>query len=208
MRFASKLKTVLPSVVVLIACFCICSQPYATDLRFVSGRSALKIPFELHQNQIYLQVRVNGSEPLWFIFDTGARTILNRKSAQPLKLKLRGQKQVYVTGEERPVESLPNIVLTVSETAVLPLEEVERCAGRTIDGVLGQEIFSRSVVEIDYRAKTINLYKPSGYNYLGKGVSVPLEMTENNLIFVRASIKPSQRPSPTVERRRLWRWIA
>jgi hypothetical protein len=53
-------------MVVLVTCFSIFSPAYATDLRFISGRSALKNPFELHQNQIYLQVRVS-SYPLWFI---------------------------------------------------------------------------------------------------------------------------------------------
>jgi hypothetical protein len=42
----------------------------APGVRFVSGQSALKIPFELSNNFILLQVRVNDSRPLWFIFDT------------------------------------------------------------------------------------------------------------------------------------------
>lgn len=202
MKLAFLPKILSFAITILIVCLSICSPIYATDLRFVSGQNALKIPFESHQNIIYLRVRINDSEPRWFLFDTAASTILNRQSAQALKLKFQGQKQVYVTGEEKPVDvasvenvsyGLPNVMLTVSETTVLPLEDVERCTGRAIDGILGHEIFSRSVVEIDYRAKTINLYEPGNYKYSGKGVSVPLEMTQNGLIFVRASIKPPRR---------------
>ncbi len=45
----------------------------------------------------------------------------------------------------------------------------------------------KSKARLSGRAKTINLYEPSSYIYSGRGVSVPLEMTENGLIFVRAS---------------------
>lgn len=202
MRLAFLPKILLLTISIFIAGFCICPPVYATDLRFVSGQNALKIPFELHQNIIYLRVRINDSEPRWFLFDTGARTILNSRSAQALKLKLQRQKQIYVTGEEKPVNvafvenvsyTLPNAVLTVSESGVSPFDDIERCTGRAIDGILGHELFSRSVVEIDYRAKMINLYEPRSYTYSGKGTQVSLEMTENNLIFVRANIKPSHR---------------
>jgi hypothetical protein len=40
-------------------------------VRFASGRSTLKIPLEIDNNIILMQVRVNRSKPLKFIFDTG-----------------------------------------------------------------------------------------------------------------------------------------
>lgn len=42
------------------------------DLHFASGRSALRIPFEFVGNHVYLRGRVNNSEPLWLLLDTGA----------------------------------------------------------------------------------------------------------------------------------------
>ena len=38
--------------------------------RFTSGQSAVGIPFELSGDLIVLEVRVNRSKPLHFIFDT------------------------------------------------------------------------------------------------------------------------------------------
>ena len=52
----------------------------AADIRFTSGNSALKIPFDLYNNHIYLQVSVNGSKPLSFLFDTGAPQALSLKA--------------------------------------------------------------------------------------------------------------------------------
>ena len=47
-------------------------QTAATKARFASSKRALKIPLEIDNNIILMQVRVNGSRPLKFIFDTGA----------------------------------------------------------------------------------------------------------------------------------------
>ena len=44
----------------------------AADLQFASGQSASRIPFERVGNFIYLRARINDSEPLWFLLDTGA----------------------------------------------------------------------------------------------------------------------------------------
>src|ERR1041384_6787136 len=60
----------------------------ASDARFTSGRSALKIPFRLYNNHIYLHVAVNGSAPLWFVLDTGAPNLIAGKHARALGLKL------------------------------------------------------------------------------------------------------------------------
>ena len=45
--------------------------------------------------------------------------------------------------------------------------------------MLGHNFFSRFVVEIDYAARTINLYDPKTFQYSGSGESVPLELKDN-----------------------------
>src|SRR5713101_4527882 len=44
----------------------------SADLQFASGQSARRIPFEFVGNHIYLHGRVNDSDLLWFLLDTGA----------------------------------------------------------------------------------------------------------------------------------------
>src|SRR5436305_4775951 len=73
--------------------------PVVSEVRFNSGNSARNIPFELHNNHIYLQVKVNNSEPLWLILDTGASSIISRKRAESLDLKFRGREQGFGVGE-------------------------------------------------------------------------------------------------------------
>jgi hypothetical protein len=192
-------------------------RPSAPDVRFASGKSALRIPFRLHNNLIYLQVSVNNSKPLWFILDTGASYIVDTRQARALGLQLgppgltggvgEGKVEVSTTGDI--TFRLPGVTLSGQTVAVLLMESVEECTNRitadsrgaivpkpksageserqVIDGVLGHQLFTRFVVEIDYARQYINLYEPRGYKYSGGGEIIPLEIADRH-IFVRSQI--------------------
>ena len=189
----------------------------SSDIRFTSGNSALKIPFELYNNHIYLQVSVNGSKPLSFLFDTGAPHIIDSKQAKALGLKLKfhgqgegvGEGTVDIYTSKGVSFSLPGVSLTGQRVAVLPLNGVSACIGeivvderghlrkcepneqrcekRVIDGVLGHGFFKSFVVEIDYEARLINLYAPGNFKYQGTGESLPLEITDPH-VFVQGRL--------------------
>jgi hypothetical protein len=198
------------------------TNAFVADVRFASGNSALKIPFELYNNHIYLKVGVNGSKPLSFLFDTGAPHIIGSKQAKALGLKLNFEGQATGVGEgtvdvysSKEVSfTLPGVSLSGQRVRVLPLDGVEvcasetviderghlrkcepneqRCQKRVIDGVLGHDFFKRFVVEIDYDACLINLYAPGNYKYQGTGERLPLEITDR-YIFVQGRLSPAGR---------------
>jgi hypothetical protein len=60
-----------------LVCLAVSTPIHGFDVRFTSGTRALDIPFELVNNHIYLKASVNGSAPLSFILDTGARAHLS-----------------------------------------------------------------------------------------------------------------------------------
>jgi hypothetical protein len=195
------------------------AQPSAPDVRFASGKSALRIPFKLHNNLIYVQLSINNSRPLSFILDTGASHIINIRRAQALGLQLRaagqtsgvGEKYVDVSTAEGVTFRLPGVSLSQQRVAALSLESVEDCTNRitadsqggiiqhqqsvsgierqVIDGVLGHQFFTRFVVEIDYAAQRINLYEPGSFKYSGAGEVIPLEIGQSH-IYVRSQITP------------------
>jgi len=174
----------------------------ASDVSFDSGNSARSIPFELHNNHIYLQVKVNNSEPLWFILDTGASSIISRKRAESLGLKFRGKASGFGVGENAVEASFvegislkfPGATLSKQNIAAVSLEDLQKSLGRIVDGILGSGFFNRFVVEIDYAAKTVNLYSPKSYRYKGKGERVSIIVdADSGSIFARAVVKPSNR---------------
>ncbi len=197
--------TIQTTALVLFAgCLSAVSYASSLDIRFNSGKFALKIPFELHNNQIYLHIPINGSKPLWFILDTGARTIINRSAAQRLGLKIQEQGQIQSTGESSFFKvastkdvsfKLPGATFTTRNVAVVAFNDLEKCLGHTADGILGLEFFNSSVVEIDYKKRLVNIFEAKSYKYSGKGEPFSLETFSSGLVAVRADIKPSGRAS-------------
>jgi hypothetical protein len=195
----------LITIILLIACGSIFSTAEAQQSQTASSKdrcdSDIKdyiIPFELHNNHIYLRVSVNNSEPLWFILDTGAETSISKKRARTLGLKSSGKGQIYGSGEkptdfsfvEKAAFNLSGIRFSEKRIAVLPLEDGEADEKHQIDGLIGESFFERFVVEIDYATQIINLYTPKQYKYSGRGETFPLERAGGG-IFVEATVKPS-----------------
>ena len=160
------------------------------EFRLARGQRALNIPFEITDGgHIFLRVRVNNSEPLWFGLDSGAeQTLISTRQAQALKLKLYGEAQATGGGEKTvDFSSAKNVSFDVSglnfklkEVGVLPLDFASPVAGTALAGILGYDFISRFVVEIDYPNKIINLYHPRSYRYRGRGDIVPIKMLDNN----------------------------
>src|ERR1700759_4425446 len=106
MNRKATLRLRLPALVSIVA-LCVAGQ--ARDAKRVSSgtpaasRAVAQVPIELVGNEIFLRVRVNGSEPLWFGLDTGAgSTVLNTTAAEALGLKLEGSHQSRGAGGHVP----------------------------------------------------------------------------------------------------------
>ena len=154
-------------------------QKAAPKVRFASGNSTLNIPLEIDNNIILMQVRVNGSKPLKFIFDTGASyTAIDSKQVAELGLKAEGQVTGTATGGAIQGSYAKGVSLSVSGAEVtnqwivsVPFPIVP---GFEFDGVIGYDFINQFVVEIDYLKRIMNLYDPRTYTYKGKGGTIPL----------------------------------
>lgn len=146
---------------------------------------------------ILLPMRVNNSEPLWFVLDSGGGSgfIVDRRRADSLGLELHGKTTSTGAGENYfDVTFANNVRLALAgvefpaqSVRVISLSLLEPFAGRALDGVIGLGLFSRYVVEIDYAARRVNLYDPHSYQYKGSGTSLPLTI-ENNHFYVPAKV--------------------
>ncbi|MBA2341442.1 MAG: aspartyl protease family protein [Pyrinomonadaceae bacterium] len=146
---------------------------------------------------ILLQTRVNNSEPLSFVLDSGGGSgfILDTRRARALGLELHSR-DTFTGAGENGVEvafannvriTLPGVEFPSRTVAVISLNFLEPFAGRTLDGLFGYGLFSRYVVEIDYAAHVVNLYESQDYQYSGSGVFLPLTV-EGEHFFVPARI--------------------
>jgi len=145
----------------------------SADLQFTAGQSASRIPFERVGNFVYLRARVNDSEPLWFLLDTGATaSYFDAERAKALGL---GQDD-FTKGVslDFPGVKLLNQKFSPQRLGFWVYN------GHAADGLLGYDFISRFVVEIDYVNNTVSLHEPKSYKYSGSGEVIPLTLLEDD----------------------------
>lgn len=169
----------------------------ADDFRFTNGSPALNIPFELVNNHIYVKATVNGHENLDMIFDTGAgATVLNADYTDSLGIETQGRFEGRGTGEKSADVSvikdctlaLPGVELWDQTMMAISLGALEPYEGQPIHGIIGYDLISRFIVEIDYEHSVINLYNAKTYVYSGEGDRLPIVL-EHNTPRVSARIR-------------------
>ncbi len=162
------------------------------DFRFASGDQARGIPFEIIDDHICLEVRVNHSQPLKFILDTGwgqSVSALSEEGARVLRLQQKGS--VVGDAPEGSVHSatfdLPGVTLQNQDLMLVSLS-LDRYLGFRLDGILGYDFVSRFVLEISYAEKLINLYDPATYIPKASAKSIPITLLHDTLPQIHARI--------------------
>lgn len=120
---------------------------------------SITIPFDYAQKEILLKVRINNSEELDFMFDTGASdTIIDRRVAADSFLLKQGQFGIAALGGVvaarstvvKRIEIGNNLILNDIEARIVDLSPQSRNLNRRIAGIIGTNIISKFLVTIDY----------------------------------------------------------
>ena len=175
------------------------------------------VPFTLVDDHIILPVRVNGSEPLNFVLDSGAgaMAIIDSRASRALKLELGAE--VPVSGVGTGPDPVAHIVTDTGFSAgalslqglsviYLPLDAIpffDDLDDVYFDGVIGAPLFSRFVVDIDYDRQLITFTEPSAaaerLAALGDSwQEAPLQI-ESGLPYMTARVDPGEGASVEVK---------
>ncbi len=144
--------------------------PVGERLAFPEGEVSVRVPVELTGDAIFVPTLVNG-EPVWMILDTGATmSVLSTPVAEELGLVTAGTGAGVGAGGLGEVgilqaESLAIGGLTFEgpTLASVDLSGYGRHFGREWGGILGYELFARTVVEMDYAESALTIYDPESY---------------------------------------------
>ena len=191
MNLSMKLTRLLP----ILLCVPLLATRGHDDVRFAAGRSALCIPFDAANRHIAFEGRINGRDGMRLVLDTGAGgSVLDAARAESLGLESVGEQHALGSGgaehgsRVRGVDvGLPGFTLLDQSMSTLRLTALAAQTGRFLDGILGQPLFARCVVEVDYARKCVSLFDAEGYEYRGPGVSVPITF-KDNLPYVKARV--------------------
>jgi hypothetical protein len=161
----------------------------AQQLGFVlaNGKSKVEIPIEIYNNLVVVPVVLNDALPLKFILDTGVRTtILTQKTfSDILNLPYSRKYTISGPGGEKLVDAyvtnnvsigLPGVngrghaMLVLAEDYL----ELRNYLGTDVHGILGYELFSRFIIEIDYQKKLLTLMTPQRFHKRRKFQTIPI----------------------------------
>jgi hypothetical protein len=159
---------------------------------------AISLPVEISpQHGIFVQASLNGSNPLWFLLDSASSSalILDQRRAVELKLPVdarglgmgAGEDPFEVTYSRGVSVRLAGVEFSDQTVAATPLDTLRLYAGRELDGILGHELFTRFVVEVEYAKGTVKLYEPYPYRYTGRGQVLPASL-EGKHFCIRAKV--------------------
>ena len=160
-----------------------------SDFSIAGGAKETTFPFQLVNNHIYADVKINGQGPYTFIFDTGGLNLVTPPLAKTLGLKVEGSMDARGGGTGTMSAGMTKVArvdlgqATITDQAFmsLPLDSMENTEGMRMPGMIGFETFRRFVTRIDYGNKTITLIDPRKFDPNDAGTAVPIAFDGNDI---------------------------
>lgn len=158
------------------------------------------IPFRAIGSTVLLPVSVNGSDPGWFILDSGANScVIDKAFAARVGLNAVAGGEATGAGKgtvpyDRYREdvrfSVGGLPLDCPQRRVIGLDFSNQPSviGATVDGVLGTDFFSTYVIEIDYSRRIVRAFEPNGFHYSGDGARLPMTIDDRRLPHIDVTL--------------------
>lgn len=184
-------------------------RPPSDEPPIVREKLPATVPFVMEHFSLYLQVSINGSQPYWLIFDTGAaRSWIDSKVAEEVGLgpkeKIEGSEHLLVLvyglvqayGAKAKSVRIGNAEIKDVVFSVGPLEGTplagEKIEGKPVIGLLGREVISAFQTTLHFAERTLTFEAPNAP--LLAGTVIPFELYGDHiLVTTRVSDKQDVR---------------
>jgi len=150
------------------------------------------IPFDYSAKEIVIKGRINSTDELDFLLDTGAsETIIDRGIAAQQLLARGNPYQVagvagYVNTQSSIVKRLEigNLILNDVQARILDLSGQSRTLGKRIAGIIGTNVISKFVMVVDYSKPALIIGDIDNYQRPAKAASVPFAQKQAPFVKV------------------------
>jgi hypothetical protein len=157
------------------------------DASIAGDAGETTFPFQLVNNHIYADVKINGKGPYVFIFDTGGINLVTPNLAKELGLDVQGGMDARGAGSDTMKAGMTRVQrvdlgdATLKDQAFvsIPLDSMSNIEGIEMPGMIGFETFRRFVTRVDYGNKTITLIDPKRFDAKDAGTAVPINFDGN-----------------------------
>ena len=155
------------------------------------SKRALILKFKLINNLIIIPVKINDSDTLHFILDSGVPNMLITELGVGDKLEVNYFKEIELSGlgagEKLLAYASPNNNFNISgiighhQDLLILKEDIFHLSSRfgmRIHGIMGYGIFADFVVKVNYESNTITFYNKKKYKYKPhkKDIIIPIEI--------------------------------
>lgn len=165
----------------------------------------IKIPFEQHNNLVIIPLVINRFVTLKFILDTGVETAILTEKLYTDILDVNYSREITISGPGI-IDSVEAYVatgvtftlpggVTGNNMNMLVLKEdylkLSEGIGDDVHGIIGYDIFSRFIVDIDYDENVLTLIDPSKFRPSKKATAIPIDIIGSKP-FINATIKQNE----------------
>jgi|HubBroStandDraft_1064217.scaffolds.fasta_scaffold05920_5 hypothetical protein len=166
--------------------FCSCALSFAASnhgsAAVPDAKTFFTLPFDLVDNRVFIEARLNGRGPFHLLLDTGAGGVtVSADVAQQLGLRVgdagegQGVGEKIVRAGEAQIAQLQigELALADVDSHVMDLSDATQVFGtKPFDGMIGLPVFERMVVKHDYVNRVLTFTSPDKFDYAGAGVIV------------------------------------
>lgn len=158
-----------------------------------------KIPIAVIDRLLFLEVKMYNSDPLYFMFDTGAGiTVMDTETAERLKLPLSNEIKIGTSGKTLQAKLAENQTFLIGEkfkldsvnVALLDLSHISKYLKVKIDGIIGIDLLQQAVVETNLDKKQLILYSTDNFYFQGQTKPMALIGLESNHLGLPIEIVP------------------
>ncbi|MEQ8418231.1 MAG: aspartyl protease family protein [Imperialibacter sp.] len=176
-----------------ILCVCLLlllsSQARAQFLgfRMSTGAKVIEFPFERYNNLIIIPVTINGRITVKFILDSGVQNCILTEPLVASLLNLTYDRTITFTAPGQADSILAHVAKNVQlklpgiegqGISMLVLDQdylnLSNQLGTEVFGIIGYELFSRFIIEVNYDKKVVKFYEPNFFNPKKYYEKVPL----------------------------------
>jgi Aspartyl protease/PDZ domain len=165
------------------------------DYTFLDGKTSIEVPIDIEGEHLFVDVSINRGEISRFLLDSGAgTTIVGEDLVKRLNLKTKeGMQALGVGGVESigatSVDSLDIGGFRIQDLRLFSadLDFLKNTFSEPVDGVLGYDLFIRSVLRLDYMNKRLTILDPETYSYTGEGEIIKGQI-KSNLIHINGML--------------------
>lgn len=193
---------------ILVINTCLCSTASGQKefgFKLPPNTKSIEIPFEQHNNLIVIPVTINRFMTLKFILDTGVENAILTEKLYADILRLNYIRQITIDGPglidsveaiiaNQVTFSLPGGIIGKNMNVLVLKEDYLKLSeniGENIYGIIGYDIFSRFVVEVNYDKNILTLHDPKRYKVNKRLVELPLQI-KGSKPFMSATIKQGE----------------